>query len=102
MGQPGTKPLRQKVTPSRTQRLVHMPVDLAARAQPDATPASDCAPPAGKLVLHTRALSQLESPAGLRVAHASPADSIASIARKAVRFDRCAPRFAGVRRPASS
>src|ERR1700730_9829812 len=96
-----TSPLRQKGPPSPTRRLVRTQADLAARARPDATPASDCARPAGKLAPHTTARARTESQAGPRAARASLADSTASIVRKAARSDRFAPRFAAVRRQAS-
>src|ERR1700736_6145170 len=98
--QSATTLLRQKEPTSPTRRLVHTPADLAARARPDATPASDSARPAGKSVPHTRARVQLESPATPRVARVSLADSKASIAQKAARSDQFAPRFAAVHRPA--
>src|ERR1700730_17757348 len=83
--QSSTRPLRQKGPPSPTQRLVRRPADLAARARPDATPASDSALPAGKSVPHTTARARLESPAGPRAARASLVDSTASIVRRAAR-----------------
>jgi hypothetical protein len=98
--QSATRPLRQKGPPSPTRRSVRTPADPAARARPDATPASDCARPAGKSAPHTTAPARSESPAGPRAARASLADSTASIVRKAARSDRFAPRFAAVRRPA--
>src|SRR5258707_14486033 len=98
--QSGTRPLRQKGPPSPTRRLVRTRADLAARAPPDATRASDSAQPAGKSVLHTRARVRLESPAMLRAARASLADSTASIVRRAAHSDQFAPRFAAVHRPA--
>src|SRR5207249_11352479 len=93
-----TRPLHQKAPPSPTRKLVHTQADLAARARLDATPASDSARPAGKSVPRTTARARTESPARPRAARASPADSTASIARKAARSDRFAPRFAVVRR----
>src|SRR5216683_6291322 len=95
-----TRRLRQKGTPSPTRRLVRTQADLAARARPDATPASDFARPAGKSAPHTTERARTESQAGPRAARASLADSTASIVRKAARSDRFAPRFAAVRRPA--
>src|SRR6266851_2050001 len=96
-----TRPLLQKETPWPTRRLVHTQADLAARARPGATPASDSARPASKSAPHTTARVRRESPAGPRAARASLADSTASVVRKAARSDRFAPRFATVRRPAS-
>src|SRR5437764_14694383 len=93
-----TRPLRQKGQPSPIRRLVRTQADLGVRAQPDATPALDSARPAGKSAPRTTARAQSESPAELRAARASLADSKASIVRKAARSDQCAPQFAGVRR----
>src|ERR1700685_3520357 len=81
--------------------LVLPPPDLAARARPDATPASGSAPAAGKSVPHTTARARLESPAMPRAARASLADSTESVVRKAARSDQFAPRFAAVGRQAS-
>src|SRR5271155_1289931 len=75
--------------------------DLAARARPGATPASDSARPEGKSAPHTAARARTESQAVPRAARASLVDSTASIVRKAARSDRFAPRFAVVRRQAS-
>src|SRR5258708_39419077 len=98
--QSATRPLRQKGPPSPTRRLVRTPADLAARAPPDATRASDSARPAGKSVPHTRARVRLESPAMPRAARANLAESTASIVRKAAHSGRFALRFAAVHRPA--
>src|SRR5580693_8037802 len=100
--QSATRPLRQKGPPSPTRRLVRTRADLAARAPPDATRASDAAQPAGKSVPHTIARVRLGSPAMPRAARASLADSTASIVRKAAHSDQLAPRFVAVRRPALS
>src|SRR5580704_13385889 len=100
--QSATRPLRQKGPPSPTRRLARTRADLAARAPPDATRASDSAQPGGKSVPHTRARVRLESPARPRAARANLADSTASIGRKAAHSDRFAPRFAVVHRPALS
>src|ERR1700730_8724704 len=93
-----TGPLRQTGPPSPPLRLVRKQVDLAARARPDATPASDSARPAGKSAPRTTARARTESQAGPRAARASLADSTGSIVQKAARSDRFAPQFAAVRR----
>src|ERR1700692_4650275 len=94
--QSATRPLRQKGPPSPIRRLVGTQADLVARAPPDATRASGFARPANKSVPHRIARVQLESPAMPRAARANPADSTASIVRKAVHSDQFAPRFAAV------
>src|SRR6202030_1904685 len=88
--------------PSRVRGWPGQQADLAARAPPDATRASDSARPAGKLVPHTIAHARLESPAMPRAARANLADSRASIVLKAAHSDQFALRFAAVRRPAWS
>src|SRR5437016_6311495 len=93
-----TRPRRQKERPSPTQRLVHRQADLVPRGRPDAAQALDSARLAGKSVPRTATRARMESPATPRAARASLAGSIASIVRKAARSDRCAPRFAEVRR----
>src|SRR5260370_39740495 len=94
--QSATRRLRQKGTTSQIRSVVRTRAYLAARARPDATRASDSAPPADKSVPHTIARFRLESPAMPRVARANPADSTASIVRKAAHSDQFAPRFATV------
>src|SRR5580704_16706058 len=85
------RPLLRKGPPSPTQKSVRTQVCLAPRARPDATLASDFARPADKSAPHTTARARSESQAGPRGAHATLADSIVSIARKAARSDRFAP-----------
>src|SRR5580704_368080 len=94
------RPRHQKGQPSPTRKLVRRQAGLARRERPDATPASDFAPPADKSALHTTTLSRLESRAEPRGARANLADSITSTGRKAAHSDRFSLRSAAVRRPA--
>src|SRR5262249_48625790 len=80
-----TRPPRQIGPSSPIQRLVRMRVGLAARAPPDAAPASGSALLAGRSAPHTIAHAQTESPAEFRAAHGSLADSTASIVPTAAR-----------------
>src|ERR1035438_6212376 len=99
MEQSATRPFRQTETPLPIRRLGRTPADPAARARPVAALASDSAPPASKSAPHTTAPSQSELRAGRRAAHASLADSIGSVVRRAERSDRFAPRSEAARRP---
>src|ERR1700738_476927 len=80
---------------------VHKQAGLAAQAPPIATPASDCARLADKLVLHTAARARTELPAECLAARGSLADFSGSIAPIAVHSDRFPLRFAEGRRRAS-
>src|SRR5438874_6680890 len=90
-------PLRQRVLPSPTRRLVRMRDGPAVQVLPDAAPAWGCAQPAGKSVRHITARVLKESQAGFRDERASLAGSTNSIVPKAARSDRFALRSAAVR-----
>src|SRR5947209_1588031 len=90
------RPLRQKEPPLPTRRSARRPADPAVRAPPGATPASDSVRPEDKLAPRTTVLAPTELPARPRAARASPADSTATVGRRAVRSDRSALRFAEV------
>src|SRR5208283_5854084 len=97
-----TKLFRRKEKPLPIRRLAHTPADPAARVRPGAARALGFAPPANRLAPRTTARAPWESPAGLPAAHASLADSTASIVPRAEHSDRFALQFAGAHPPASS
>src|SRR6266849_239873 len=89
-----TRPLRQKEPLLPTRRSVRTLADLEARARLGATLASDSFRLEDKWAPHITAHARMELPARPRAGRASPADSTASVVRKAGRSDRCALRFA--------
>src|ERR1700723_1198810 len=90
----GTRPLLQKEISSPTQMSVHKRAGLAARAPPDATPASDCAQPGDKSAPHTTKHVHTESQEECLALRGNLADSTTQIPPIAVRSDRFGLRFA--------